>query len=79
MKRIRKMPNDAAFARVGSDKYTGQYGLSKRELFAAMAMQAYIGRDPLGMPEHVADRAVAYADGLLAKLQEQEETPDGGG
>jgi hypothetical protein len=49
-----------------------EYGLTKRELFAAMAMQgllasdpAYDGSDPHGV---IAIGAVACADALLAEL-----------
>lgn len=48
-------------------------GLTKRELFAAMAMQSLI---PLMSddydPEVVAERAIKYADELLIRLEEDE-------
>ena len=47
-------------------------GITKRELFAAMALQAYIaGRSDLhGAPPPItaAERAVEYADALLKEL-----------
>ena len=48
-------------------------GLTKRELFAAMAMQALASVPLQGQPPHVAvvgdvERAVEYADALLAEL-----------
>ncbi len=43
-------------------------GLTKRELFAAMAMQAY-AMDQI--PEKAASLAVQYADALLAELAKE--------
>ncbi len=48
-------------------------GLTKRELFAAMAMQGLLaspvyGPDPISFPE-TAPLAVAYADALIAELE----------
>lgn len=43
-------------------------GLTKREHFAGLAMQALLGR-PIGGPEGVAQDAVACADALLAELE----------
>lgn len=42
-------------------------GLSKREYYAAMAMQAIVSAEPSVDPAQAADRAVALADALLAK------------
>ena len=42
------------------------YGLTKRELLAAMAMQGQIGEPKFA--EAIARRAVIYADALLAEL-----------
>lgn len=49
-------------------------GLTKRELFAAMAMQGLcstftIGRDQPELQTATADSAVKYADALLAELE----------
>ena len=48
---------------------TGE-GLTKRELFAAMAMQGYMAYEfcPHQNPEHVAEYAVKCADELLKAL-----------
>ena len=49
----------------------GSYlGVTKREYFAAMAMQGFISAGCQGMPPSgtVADYAVEYADALLAEL-----------
>ncbi len=51
----------------------GRTGLTKRELFAAMAMQGYCARKfDQGEPteQHVAGWAVAQADALIAALSE---------
>lgn len=47
----------------------GTFGLTKHELFAAMAMQGLLG-DPECTPnrEHVAAAAIEFADALLKKL-----------
>lgn len=47
----------------------GVEGLTKRELFAAMAMQGICGCADASTPEYVAPAAVAYADALLAALE----------
>jgi len=47
-------------------------GLTKREHFAAMAMQGLIASDTpewTGTPESQAENAVKYADALLKELQ----------
>lgn len=43
-------------------------GLTKRELFAAMAMQGYLATKGLS-PEVAARGSVRYADALLAELE----------
>ena len=49
--------------------YCQQYGLTKRELFAAMAMQNLaIWPIQRGDPELTATKAVEYADALLKEL-----------
>lgn len=61
-------PNSPAFTQQHktSDKNLNYYGLTKREYFAAMAMQALdIGACP---PENAALYAVTYADALIAEL-----------
>lgn len=46
-------------------------GLTKREYFAAMAMQGYCGTGDIGnkIPGHLATWAVDMADALLAELE----------
>lgn len=46
-------------------------GLTKRELFAAMALQGLLagGWDHAGVPREGAETAVAYADHLLGALE----------
>lgn len=62
-------PNDTAYP-VGDDMVIG---LTKRELFAAMAMQGYISAGSTGMPcpEDIAKYALDTADELINALNEQ--------
>lgn len=46
------------------------FGLSKREYFAAKAMQAMIGKSA-HRAGYVADEAVAYADALIRRLTDK--------
>jgi hypothetical protein len=57
----------------------GDWGLTKRELFAAMAMQGILGGcdhdgpwDPEIQPRAIADNAVLCADALLDALEESD-------
>lgn len=43
-------------------------GLTIRQQFAAMAMQAGITADPDRKPEYIANDAVLYSDALIAEL-----------
>ena len=52
------------------------FGLTKRELFAAMAMQGLLAKGGGGDPEAFAMWAVRDADALLAELAK--EAPDEG-
>ena len=61
-------PNDGAFAAV-ADGWT-QCGLTKRELFAAMAMQGILARDE-GTKRGLLVDAVRFADALLAELAKE--------
>lgn len=70
--------NLAAFARPWVTALGGQSepqkGLTKRELFAAMAMQGMLGNtDHDGNFEVYADDAVKHADALLAALDAKPE------
>ena len=47
-------------------------GLTKRELFAAMAMQALVSRPILLEPRVVAIDSVTYADALIEQLNRGE-------
>jgi hypothetical protein len=48
-------------------------GLTKRELFAAMAMQGLCSGKYLGEPAQEATKAVQFADALLAELERGDE------
>lgn len=67
--------NDMAFPvldRQQTPNDTTQLGLTKREYFAAMAMQGFIASfvgDASPQPARTAEAAVAYADALLKRLE----------
>ena len=66
-------PNDSAFPSVDSFGYRKGEGLTKREYFAAMAMQAILTANPADTPYAPANDAhwaVRYADALIAELEE---------
>jgi len=47
------------------------YGLTKREYFAAMAMQGFIASGVMGHKMSFAERAVIHADALIAQLNKE--------
>ena len=49
------------------------FGLTKREYFAALAMQGYMANKytPHQNPEYIADYAVECAEALLAELEKE--------
>jgi hypothetical protein len=62
----------AAFANAGSDQGPGSMGLTKREYFAAMAMQGILAapKDKFTFhQDHIASMSVRYADELLKQLE----------
>lgn len=69
-------PNDSAFATpsvldvINAYKEEGQAGLTKREYFAAMALQGLLASNKYGKSEHIvaADEAVYIADYLIIGL-----------
>lgn len=71
--------NDSAFARSGfaispEDYDTGESGLTKREYFAAMAMQAFCSHPVMGEhaePDEIAATAVEQADALIDELNKE--------
>lgn len=73
----RPYPNENAFPYVvtGLEEFTVHPGLTKREYFAAMAMQGTISSDPAhcnptpNEVRSVATDAVFYADALIEALQ----------
>ncbi len=68
-------PNDSAFSRpavFGSDG--GSSGLTKREYFAAMAMQGFCSFDPPSAPDKsaiLAMCAIEMADALISELNKE--------
>jgi hypothetical protein len=77
------MSDESAFPRVKSDRFDGaecvsdvwsEGGLSKRELFAAMAMQGFISSGQVRSKEDVEGlgfMALRAADSLLAELAKE--------
>lgn len=87
---MKTLPNDSAYAIAYEEKKWGsedqikrvKYGLTKREYFAAMAMQGLLAGsyDSMAMGcKSVAEGAVSHADALIAELNnatgEKEEQP----
>jgi len=66
-------PNDAAYPIVEGDVMT-DYGLTKRELFAAMAMSS-LGREIANATatDFIARKSVAMADALIEALNKPTE------
>lgn len=63
-----------AFANPGSDQGPGSSGLTKREYFAAMAMQGLVGSWMVGNCDHsqrLAEDSVKCADALLLELEKK--------
>lgn len=76
-----KKYKELAFPHIELDTYSGKpcnqhYGLTKRELFSAMAMQGLISKGNLYSPESIAKRSVECADALLAELNKGKEATD---
>lgn len=67
-------PNDLinAFEEVNGtiDHYRTHYGLTKREHFAAMAMQGYLA-NYAGLEKSLAELSVDMADALIAELNKE--------
>lgn len=63
--------NDTAYPVLDRDQTpngTYQLGLTKRELFAAMAMQGMLTADYSSPVDELAHQAVVFADALLKEL-----------
>lgn len=58
-----------AFANPGSDQGPGSAGLTKREYFAAMAMQKMVDFGSWDIREEVIKRSLDFADELLKQLE----------
>lgn len=54
--------------------WTGEHGLTKRELFAVLALQGLISRYELYDPKRDAKEAVEHADALLEALKSESQT-----
>ena len=54
--------------RLGQSNYDGQDGLTKRELFAILALQGLAPRGSNVTPQYRAQQAVQWADALLEEL-----------
>lgn len=62
----------AAFYHPDGGVDSPQSGLTKREYFAAMAMQGYLASFGHAIPnsKHIAEKSVEYADAVLKQLEE---------
>ncbi len=76
----RKNANEAAFASAccysddGTEWDNGTFGLTKRELFAAMAMQGLLANPSVDVDStKLAGMCLLQTDALLAKLEEKKE------
>jgi len=67
--------DDAAFARASSENNSSEFGLSKREYFAALALQGLLSDsgETYPMPKEISDWAVKYADALIDALNQEPE------
>lgn len=63
-------PRSAVVHPGGETLYNEQWGLTRREVFASMALQGVLASNALGSPEQCADYAVKCADALLKRLQD---------
>lgn len=63
--------NDRANYEAGGYVPNGVFGMTKREYFAALAMQGLVALDATGEWEKYAERSVAAADALIAELEKQ--------
>lgn len=60
--------DDSAFPIFGDDGDVNEYGLSKREYFAAIAMQGILAKGDISIAEYVAQYAIQQADELITAL-----------
>ena len=68
---MKTIPNEQAFPCFNGDQFTPTLGLTKREYFAAMAMQGLATRPHEAYEaNNVAYHAVTFADALIEKLNE---------
>ncbi len=70
-KEERKRFAEATFPVTTQDGITS-LGISKRELYAAVAMQGLLSGDGIEDYETTADNAVRYADALINRLDQNE-------
>lgn len=69
-------PNDAAFAKSAFYQTdTSEKGLTKREYFATLMMQALLSRSSLSgfTPQQYAQGGLQYADALIEELNKPED------
>ena len=61
--------NDKAYP-IGTDRFVCEWGLTKRELIAAMAMKGILANSRFDQgPRLVAEGATQYADALIERLK----------
>lgn len=71
--------NEQAYPIVRGEGFVESWGLTKRELFAAMAMQGFAANPSCSAngERHVAE-AIQWADALLAALAQPKQGKEGG-
>lgn len=78
--KLKTDPNDQAYPVATTDHDAGHFGLTKREYFAALALQGLLasplepgeldGLSPDDILNHFSASAVSYADALIEALNE---------
>ena len=64
--------DDQAYPCFHGDAFKPQIGLTKREIFAAMAMQGLMSNiDPENYRDYIAENSVRIADALINKLNKE--------
>jgi hypothetical protein len=63
---MKTKPNDSAYP-LQPEGYKPEWGLTKREYFAAVAMQALVSRSNLSIG-HIAKQSIVLADALIQEL-----------
>lgn len=69
---MKTIAHDLAFPSPETENYKEEFGLSKREYFAAKIMAGFAVSKHVWDPKEVAERSVQWADALINTLNERE-------